>query len=77
MLLRQSVVDFDANPRIGCGIHLLLRCELLGCPVAQSLSLGYLLAENYTRNLTKALVFDAVLAHLVLQIDESFGCKAA
>ena len=63
--------DLDAYPRIGCSIHLLLRCELFCSPIAQSLSLGYLLAEYDARNFAKALILDAVLANLILKVDKT------
>lgn len=77
MLLRQFVVDFDANPRIGGSVHLLLGSEVLGLPIAQSLSLRYLLAEDNARYLAETLILDAIFAHLALEIDKALRLEFA
>ncbi len=67
----QFLVYGYADPRVGCGVHLLLRCEGCGLPVAQPLGLRDALPEHYGRKLAQALLFDAPVGYDTLQVRKS------
>lgn len=73
----QLIVEVDASPRIGSGIHDLGRAQLGSLPVGESLRLADLLSEEIGVQLLQAEVENTEIGGYVLNVDEQSWLKLA
>ena len=71
----EFAVHFTADPGVGGGVTLLGFGELFGLPVGKLLGLGYLYAKYDGSHFLDALVTDAVLPYLGLEVQEAAGLE--
>ena len=66
----EVIVDAQAGPSVDRGIDLLPRAQLLGFPVAQTLTFGDAAVEDYAVDFLQARIRDVEIFHHCLQVDE-------
>lgn len=75
--LLQFVVDFGADPGIGCRVEQLLVGQLGGLPVAQPLRLRDPFAQHDGREFAEALLLDSPVGGDGLQVDKAAVAEVA